>query len=515
MRPLRTAAAEDRLPAVEIVVLWFVVAVALAIVYWPKLEDALVSTDNVMRMVEVRALLGGAPWFDPHEPRFAPPLGYDTHWSRLIDAGIAGLILTFRQLVVPDLAERLARCIWPLLISGPVVAAVTAIAARLGGTGAGRATLVVSLPTLVLFSTFRPGEIDHHNVQVMLSLLLCACAVWCERSYMAAAAGLAGGLLLSIGLEAAHVLVAVAATFALLSVRDPAYLRPMRDFSIALAAATLAGYLIETPEAFRLTSRCDALAVNSTAAVLIGAAGLAVVALWGGRWSARVRLLALGAAGAGALAVFAACEPHCLKGPFGLIDRSVFPLWLDQVQEMQSVPRLFAAEGVGAIVYVAYPLVAALTIAWVAARGLRTPVAWALVAAFAVSLAIMVGQIRIIVYVVWLSLPFIGVAAQWLAARAERVALVRLASVTLASPVVVSVLAAELTAGATTKNAPRRTTHSRPACARKPIGRSPLSRPAWSWVRSISALRCLPTRLTASWPLPIIVRIRQSASIRK
>jgi len=117
-------AADERLPKTEILAMWLVVAIAVGMVFWSKLDDAMVSTDNVMRLVEVRALLNGAPWFDPHEARFAPPLGYDTHWSRLIDAGLAGLIVSFRQVVAPDLAERLTRCIWPLLMAGPAVAAV-------------------------------------------------------------------------------------------------------------------------------------------------------------------------------------------------------------------------------------------------------------------------------------------------------------------------------------------------------------------------------------------------------
>lgn len=448
MKLLPTTAADDRLPVREVIGLWLLVAVAVGVFQWPKLDDALVSTDNVMRMVEVRALLDGAPWFDPHEARFAPPLGYDTHWSRLIDGGIAGLILLARQLVTADLAERLARCIWPLLMSGPAVAAVTAIAVRLGGTGAGRAALIISLPTMMLFATFKPGEIDHHNAQVMLALVLAACAVWCEFPLAAAGAGIAGGLLLSIGLEAAHVLVAVAATLALVSVRDPAFLRPMRTFALALAATTIVGYLVETPAAFRFASRCDALAVNSTSAVVAGAVALAVVGQFGRRWTPLVRLLALGAGAVVAAGVFIGFEPRCLRGPFGLIDRSVFPLWLDRVQEMQSVPQLFRKDGASAMVYVAAPLAAALSVAWVAASRLRTPIAWALVAAFAMSVAVMFNQIRIMVYVIWLGLPFIGVAAQMIGRRTPRVALVRLAAATLASPAIVSLVAADLTASA-------------------------------------------------------------------
>jgi len=112
---------------------------------------------------------------------------------------------------------------------------------------------------------------------------------------------------------------------------------------------------------------------------------------------------------------------------------------------MQSISQLIRAEGVEVMVYVAFPLIAAASVVAVARAGLRTPVAWALVASFAISLAIMLGQIRIIVYVVWLGLPFIGVTAQYLGERTPRVALVRLLAATLASPAVVSLVAMDLT----------------------------------------------------------------------
>src|SRR5690242_12731956 len=79
---------QERLPAAEIAVLWLVVAAAAGAVNWATLDQSFGSPDNAMRLVEVRAFLAGAPWFDPHEVRIDPPLGYDTHWSRLVDGGI-------------------------------------------------------------------------------------------------------------------------------------------------------------------------------------------------------------------------------------------------------------------------------------------------------------------------------------------------------------------------------------------------------------------------------------------
>src|SRR5215471_13576532 len=149
MRAVDNSNGQERLPATEIALMWLSVAAIAGAIHWASLDQSFNSPDNVMRLVEVRAFLAGAPWFDPHEARIDPPHGYDTHWSRLIDGGLAGLIVLFRLIASPDLAERLARCAWPLLLSGPAIAASAAAAVRLSGAMAGRATLLSALLVLI------------------------------------------------------------------------------------------------------------------------------------------------------------------------------------------------------------------------------------------------------------------------------------------------------------------------------------------------------------------------------
>ncbi len=440
MRPASVSATEDRLSITTIGLFWALTAAAIAVMHWPKLDDAFGSPDNAMRLVEVRAFLHGAPWFDPHEPRLAPPLGYDTHWSRLIDAGLAGFIVLFRQVASADMAERLARCIWPLLLSGPAVAASVASAIRLGGPGAGRATLLGALFALLAIpGIFRPGEIDHHNVQVMLALVLIACLLWCEDApLLAAAAGATGGLLLGVGLEAATVLVTAAATLGLLVVHDPRWNSPARAFALALGGSTVLAYLALTPSAFRFAPMCDELAVNSAAAVLAGSIGLALVATFGGAWTRATRLLAMAVTGALALGLFAAIEPRCLKGPFGLVDQAIIPLWLDNVREIQSIVALIRGMGAEGLAHLGFPCLVIASAILVIRRGLPTPLAWGPVAALAVATLIAAGQIRMAMYVVWLGMPFVGVAVHALAERTSRPMLTRMGGAVLASQPMVS-----------------------------------------------------------------------------
>jgi hypothetical protein len=104
-----------------VVLVWLVVALALLLQYWGQTAEGLLGTDDAMRLVQMRAWLAGQGWFDLHNARLEPPGGYDSHWSRLIDAGLAGLLLLFQHFDPPS-AERLMRAWWPLLWLLPTIA---------------------------------------------------------------------------------------------------------------------------------------------------------------------------------------------------------------------------------------------------------------------------------------------------------------------------------------------------------------------------------------------------------
>nr|MCU0908161.1 hypothetical protein [Paracoccaceae bacterium] len=53
------------------------------------------DNDDIMRLLSVRTFLDGQVWFDMRQYRLLPPDGLDMHWSRYIDAAIAGLIGLF------------------------------------------------------------------------------------------------------------------------------------------------------------------------------------------------------------------------------------------------------------------------------------------------------------------------------------------------------------------------------------------------------------------------------------
>src|ERR1700674_836365 len=138
---------------------WLIIVGQLLWLDWQQTAKVLGDSDDAMRLVEVRAFLAGRGWFDLHEPRLQPPIGYDTHWSRLIDAGLAGLFVIFRFVADATLAERLMRAGWPLLWIAPAIAATGAIAWRIGGRAAFMVALILLVFGFPAFLQFKPGRI--------------------------------------------------------------------------------------------------------------------------------------------------------------------------------------------------------------------------------------------------------------------------------------------------------------------------------------------------------------------
>src|SRR5579863_7548063 len=114
--------------------------------------DAL-STDDAMRLVEVRDLIGGQGWLDLVQHRMDPPGGLSMHWSRLIDAPLAASILLMRPLLGMHGAEAVTLYFWPALLFAVAIALVAAIARQLSNSSnamiAAALLAVLALPAQV------------------------------------------------------------------------------------------------------------------------------------------------------------------------------------------------------------------------------------------------------------------------------------------------------------------------------------------------------------------------------
>lgn len=374
---------QERSPARDAALLiacWMVLAAPVLASQFGRLPDGM-STDDAMRLVEVRDLLAGQPWFDLTQHRLGQGSA-SMHWSRLIDAPIALLLLALKLAVSEPMAERLTLTIWPLLIMLPALAGLRAIGAALGGALAGNAALVLGVFLLPLLGHFRLGAIDHHNVQIALLLWAVACGLR-PGIRAAVASALAMSLSLAIGLEMLPALAVLAAGIGVRwIVLGDAVRRESIAFGVAFALGVAALLLATSAPASWFVPACDAVSVVHATVAIIGGGGLALLALTCSGRSGAVRIA--GAAGLAAIvaAFVVVAAPQCLTGPYGDVHGALQEFWLANVAETQTVLATLKDDPVEAAALYLPPLVALLLAIVVAMRARGTDVwRWATAAA--------------------------------------------------------------------------------------------------------------------------------------
>ncbi len=302
------------------------------------------STDDAMRLVEVRDLIGGQGWFDLFQYRMDPPSGLSMHWSRLIDAPLAGFILLLKPWLGMHDAEAATLYFWPLLLFAIAVALVAAIARQLSGNInaqiAAALLAVLALPALV---HFRPGAIDHHNAQIDLMLALVLMTAQIERSAVKAAlGGLMASLSLAIGVEMLPAIAAIGvAVFGLFVWRGAPVARQAGAFGAGLAASSLLLAAALLPFSSLNAQVCDSF--GGPILLLAAGGGLTLVLAAGidRYYQTRSMRLISGALLAIVLAAaFLSLFSGCIASPFVHLDPIVMKLWVDQVAESISLNRM-------------------------------------------------------------------------------------------------------------------------------------------------------------------------------
>ena len=295
------------------------------------------STDDAMRLVQVRDLIAGQGWFDVTQYRLNPPDGVALHWSRLIDLPIA-ILIRAAELVLPTAtAERLVLTIWPAGLLLALLFGVIRFARELADDTAARLALIFAAMMAPVLQHFRPGAIDHHSVQLVLTIWSVALLMR-EGTRNAAFAGALCALSLAIGQETAPAIAGIAGFVAM---RWIVRGEPSRDstaaFGMTFAAGTLFLFVATVPPARHTVTTCDAFSIAQVVIAACGGFGLAIQAAL--RPPATVLKRAASAAGLGvvlALIVLAGF-PECLRDPYADLDPRLAALWLSNVNEARSI----------------------------------------------------------------------------------------------------------------------------------------------------------------------------------
>ena len=347
-------------PNVLMPMLWLAATVAIAL---PAINGGVfdaMSTDDAMRLVQVRDWIGGQGWFDLFQHRLDPP-GASMHWSRVVDVPLAALILLLRPLIGTHGAETVTLFLWPLLLFAAALGLVAAIAREMSGSvTTSQITAVVlavlSAPALI---HFRPGAIDHHNAQIVLLLALVLLTSQIEQSAVKAAlGGLVASLSLAIGIEMLPAIAAIGiAVFGLFIWRGASVSRQIGAFGAALAASSL----LLAPALLPLPSLalpvCDAF--GGPVLLLVAGGGISLMIMAGiDRLHSTLRLrLATGAASAIALVgAFLSLFAGCLASPYAQLDPLVTSFWVDKVVESMSLATMLQLTPQKVLGFYGFPL---------------------------------------------------------------------------------------------------------------------------------------------------------------
>lgn len=396
------------------------------------LSDWLGDPDDAARLVTVRELLAGAPWFDTTLPRIGAPDPLVSHWSRLIDLPLAALIGALTPLLGTDAAELVTRAVWPVLLFFALAFIMARESERQAGTwGAAFALVLVAMSVMALVQ-FRPGRVDHHNAQIVCAV---AGLLLLTRSLDDARAGWAAGLLLGLGLAIGYeaiALVAPALGLAACAVLwRPANAAGVLRAATAATAVLAAAFVLTVAPSHWLDVHCDTLSLNLPVLAACGSAGLWAALAVG--TSPLPRFAIAGAATAIGVGLFTTLEPACLAGPFGQVGPALGPAWLDNVMETKSAFWLAGLYPAPTLAFIAF--VVASAAAQVAAWRARPDAQTGLAAAFAV-LAALLGcwQIKLMPYASWLAAVPLAVFAAGLRGRASISApVLRVAAVVIVS----------------------------------------------------------------------------------
>lgn len=381
------ASLEHRFDWHLLLLVWLVASALLIAWHWQAIVTQNYSdTDDLMRLLEVRDLLGGQSWFDLTQYRLDPPIGLHSHWSRLVDLPLVAVIAPLSPMVGQTLAETIASVVVPLLTLGLTMAASVAAVRR----SVGHKTLIVLLVPLILVTAppvliqMFPTRIDHHGWQICLAAVALAALLDGRAWRSGLIAGTAIALDMTISIEALPYAVAIAASLALLWLFGREASGRLIAYMTALALMSVGAFVATAPTLRWTTSLCDVVKPAHLAVFAVAATGIALAARLTAARGIMARLVALAAASGLAASTFAVLAPECLGSPFGAMDPLVRQFWYEHVLEGLPVT---AQPFDGVVSMVLFPLTGLIGAAVMVARtrNAESSRRWLLVLLFAIA----------------------------------------------------------------------------------------------------------------------------------
>lgn len=443
---------------------WFIMLIVGAMKSAPiLLQGGLPGNDDYMRLAVVRDMLGGQGFWDMSQYRLFPPDPLQSHWSRLPDIFIGGIIKILTPIFGQGGAELAALIIFPAVLLLVMLCLVTAIARRLSDSEwMPLCAALMAGMCFPLLNQFMPGRIDHHGLQIVLAMGAALSLLKApEKPIYAWLSGALCGVSLWLGIEGLPYVIALCGAAGISwALKDEQSAAVMRSFGLALFGSIAVCLIVSRPPSLWFAPVCDAL--SSVYLVLGGGIAMAMVAcsyLSKTLGSFITRLASISIAGLMAVGATIAIFPQCLKGPYAELDPLLQSVWLENVAEAKPFLTFAPSDIVTASALIVLPLLALLGLKFnpnarrVTDLLFHNPTSRLLWIGVAMTFLAGLIQLRLMTFVGAFAAPLAALTMCWAVNKADRFegdvkrALARAGAILLLSPIVLPGILMGLTQG--------------------------------------------------------------------
>ena len=320
------------------------------------------DNDSLLRLVQIRDLMAGQAWFDPQQYRMGSEGGFTMHWSRFVDAPVAAIMIVTGSVGGAAAGETAALIAWPLMTYALSLVCLVFAVRRFAGGDAVFPAVVIGGVNIYMLGIFLPAALDHHNIQLALTLAVIAGLLAAPAQRAAAPlAGTCAALMMAVGAETLPYVAAGGLAAALLFLIGGERERATAaGFGLAFAFVSALAFAATVPPVNWFQVACDSFSAAQLSIAVLGGTGLALAsAVPAVRRSFTGRFAALGLVAVCTGGLMLAVFPQCLADPYAGLDPRLRTYWLSAVTEAQSLASILAKDPVMAASYYATPLLAA------------------------------------------------------------------------------------------------------------------------------------------------------------